>query len=148
MSLKKLLLGEEIHLNDDFFGRIESERTRSKTAKSLDWFFSAKIGNSKQKTEIIAQGNYQGIDTNQKTILKDFVENFDNIYSLKIDSLINSNKKHSKLSNWKADYYVSLINPDLNGSDNDFEIGFMSYKNKNDFFMIQLKNKELKNLQL
>lgn len=144
MNLGKLLFGEKIILQDDFFGAIESDRTRSKTSKSLNWYFSAKIGYSKNQTFIISDGNYLGIKPTQKKILKDFVLNFESKYSIEIYDILNK-EQHLNMEEWKTDYYISTIHPALNDLEDNFEIIFESSNNTYIYMMI-LTNDGLGNL--
>lgn len=151
MSLKEILFGKEITLNDDFFGQIGSDKTRSKTAKSLSWFFKFKISNFKFETDIIAEGNYLGIDPNSKAALVDFISKFEDYYSQILDNLISiDTKKYANLIDWRNKYYISVIHPSLriNSAPANFEIFFQAYDNKNDLFMIELSNKKLDNLEI
>ena len=145
MNLQKWLLGEKMILQDDFFGIIESDRTRNKKAKSLSWYFSAKIWDFKNETSIITEGNYLGIDSMQKEILKDFVLNFGNKYSIQIHDIL-SKEQDIDLEKWKTDYYISTIHPALNELENNFEIVFESYNNDGCIYMMILANSRLNNL--
>lgn len=149
MNLKKIFFGEEIILQDNFFGQIESCKTRSRTAKSLTWFFKFKISDFKFETEIIAEGDYLGINSDSKDALVDFISNFDCHYSQNLNNLIDINPKFEKLRIWKNDYYISVIHPSLSDSPtSNFEIFFQAYNNKNRLFMTELISKNLINLEI
>ena len=145
MSLKRFLFGEKIILIDDFFGKMESQRTRSEAAKSLSWYLYKKIANFKNDTFIIAEGNYLGIDLLTKDFLKEFIVNFEQKYSLEIDKLIAQNDKYSKLKHWRTTHFISLIDPI---DDASFEIEFELYDNEKERFIVEYFNYKLQNLEI
>ncbi|WP_339889903.1 hypothetical protein [uncultured Flavobacterium sp.] len=149
MGILDLLFGEKIIRQDDFFGKIESEKTRKKDiAKSLSWSFNKKIGSFKNETYIILEGNYNNINPSQKVELKYFIENFDSVYSFEVDKLIESESKFSMYKNWRNNYYISFICPLLDSNTN-FEINFepINEKTENGYFSVELINRIVKNIE-
>ena len=122
MNIKEILFGKEITLTDTFFGQIESSKTRSKKAKELSQFFKYRISDFKSDTDIIAEGNYLGINKNQRDILIDFIMNLDSKYSVFLDELIGSDPKMAILTNWRKEYFISVIHPFLSESPYVFEM--------------------------
>jgi len=143
-----MLFGEKLILQDDFFGKIESNKTRSEKAKSLTWYITKRIPDSEIDTEIIAEGNYLGIAPYQKSILIDFITNFENHYSHILTKLIKANKKFSELVNQEQKYNISVIHPSLINPSPSFEVFFQLNQSTKYSFMVELINKELENLEL
>jgi|GEM_PF-2254347 len=147
MSFKKKLFGKKITLIDDFFGRIESNRTRSDAAESLTWCFNIKIANFRDETFVIADGNYLGINSRFKSSLKDFIVNFEQKYSLEIDKLIASDDKYLEFKNWKTTHFISLV-VQTEDSNDSFDFDIESYDNEDDRFSIEFINQKLQNMEI
>lgn len=150
MGILDLLFGEKIMKDDDFFGKIESDNTRKKDiTKSLSWKFNKRIGQFKNETFIILEGDYNNINPTQKIELKKFIENFDSIYSFDVDKLIESDNKFIKFKNWRNEYYIAFISP-LFKSNTNFEINFepIDEKNNDNYFSLDLTNGILKNIKI
>lgn len=150
MGILDIMFGKKIIRYDDFFGKIESDKTRKKdSTKTLSWKLNKRIGQFKKETFIILDGNYDNINSIQRIELKYFIENFDSIYSVELDKLIESNIKFNKFKNWRNEYYLAFICPLLNSNTN-FEINFESIKEKNEdeYFSIEFINRVLKNFDV
>ncbi|ESU25217.1 hypothetical protein FLJC2902T_31570 [Flavobacterium limnosediminis JC2902] len=148
MGILDLLFGKKIIKQDDFFGEMKSDRTRKNDeTKSISWGFNKKIGQFQKETYIILEGNYNNVNPTQKSQLKSFIENFDSIYSLETDKLIESNNKFMKFKNWRNEYYIAFICP-LWGSNTNFEINFepIDEENNDNHFSYELINGVLKNI--
>lgn len=146
MGILDLVFGQKQIRHDDFFGKIESARTRKKDSKkSLSWNFEMKIGEFKKETYIILEGNFMGIDPIQKTELKKFIENFETTYSSEIDKLIQSDNKCTRFKNWRNEYYLAFICP-IFESNTNFEICFeaIDEEKSDDYFNLDLISGMLK----
>ncbi|MDK2772379.1 MAG: hypothetical protein KYX68_09165 [Flavobacterium sp.] len=151
MGILDLILGEKIIIHDDFFGKIESDKTRKKDiTKSLSWKFNKRIGHFKNETFIILEGNFNNINPTQKIELKNFIENFDSFYSFEVDKLIESDNKFIKFRNWRNEYYITFICPLLFDSNTNFEINFepIDEKKNDGAFSVELINRVLKNIEI
>ena len=149
MGLLDLLFGEKIIKNDDFFGRIESSKTRKKDlTKSVSWSLYKKIEPFSKETFLILEGDFNNINSTQKIELQRFIEDFDTVYSFEIDKLIKSKSEFAKFTNWRTDFYISFISP-LCKSNTDFEINFEAVDESNEsYFFIELKKGILKNISI
>ncbi|WP_430401182.1 hypothetical protein [Flavobacterium sp.] len=150
MGILDLILGEKVIKYDDFFGKIESGKTRKKDlTKSLSWRLNKKIGQFKNDTFIILEGNYNNINPTQKVELKNFIENFDSVYSFEVDKMIESDNKYLQFKNWRNEYYITFICP-LFDSNTNFEINFepIDEKKNDGAFSVELINRVLKNIEL
>lgn len=126
MGFLDLLFGEKIIKTDDFFGRIESDKTRKKDlTKTVSWNFNKKIKPFSKDTFFILEGDCNDINSTQKLEVQKFIENFDSWHSFEIDKLLLSNTKFAKFKNWRSDseYYISFIGS-LHNLNTDFEINF------------------------
>lgn len=150
MGILDLILGEKVIKYDDFFGKLESDKTRKKdSTKSLSWRLNKRIGQFKNDTFIILEGNYNNINPTQKIELKIFIENFDSVYTFEVDKMIESDNKFLQFKNWRNEYYITFICP-LYDSNTNFEINFepIDEKKNDGAFSVELINRVLKNIEL
>ena len=149
MGVLDLLFGEKIIKNDDFFGRIESDKTRKKDlSKSVNWNFHKNIKPFNKETFFILDGDFNNINPTQKIELQRFIEDFETVYSFEVDKLIKSKSEFAKFTNWRTDFYISFISP-LPKSNTDFEINFEAVDESNEsYFFIELWNGILKNISI
>jgi hypothetical protein len=148
MWVLDLIFGKNIVKKDDFFGELKSDKTRKKNInKSLTWSFDKRIGQFKKDTYIILEGNYNDINSTQKEQLRSFIDQFDTIYSLEIDKLIESDNTYKLYENWRNEYYLSFISP-LNDSNTSFDLNFepIDEDNHEGYFNIELIRGSLKNI--
>ena len=145
MSIKDFLFGKKILIKDDFFGDLESNRTKKRDDMDLPWYSYYQIGKFSEKTLICADGNYLGINKLEKERLVYFVKNYENEFIPKIDLFFQSDEKFLKLLNtWKSDYYISSIFPnDYPNERLSFDIEFESYKNSKSIFSFELIDRNL-----
>ena len=74
MGFLDLLFGEKIIKTDDFFGRIESDKTRKKDlTKTVNWNFYKKIKPFSKETFFILEGDYNNINSTQKLEVQKFM---------------------------------------------------------------------------
>lgn len=147
MGFLDLLFGEKIIKTDDFFGRIESDKTRKKDlTKTLSWNFYKKIKPFSKETFFILEGDYNYINSTQKLEVQKFIENFDSLHSLEIDKLLLFNTEFAKFKNWRSEYYISFIGS-LHNSNTDFEINLEGLDESNElYFFVELRNGVVKNI--
>lgn len=147
MGFLDLLFGEKIIKTDDFFGRIESDKTRKKDlTKTLSWNFYKKIKPFSKETFFILEGDYNNINSTQKLEVQKFIENFDSLHSLEIDKLLLFNTEFAKFKNWRSEYYISFIGS-LHNSNTDFEINLEGLDESNElYFFVELRNGVVKNI--
>lgn len=147
MGFLDVLFGEKIIKTDDFFGRIESDKTRKKDlTKTLSWNFYKKIKPFSKETFFILEGDYNNINSTQKLEVQKFIENFDSLHSLEIDKLLLFNTEFAKFKNWRSEYYISFIGS-LHNSNTDFEINLEGLDESNElYFFVELRNGVVKNI--
>ena len=144
MRIFDIIFGDKIIINDRFFGKVESERTRKKDlSKEIIWSFDFTIKPFKKDVNIILDGNYNGVNQEQKRELKHFIENWDNVYSIKLDEII-AKKKLKRFKNWRNDYFMEFICPSVESNKIGFEVTFETIdKNDSKYFGFDFLNRQI-----
>lgn len=146
MRLKEVLFGKRIIMDDNYFGRIESEKTRRNgVVEPLSWYIHFKMKCFHKETFIVIEGDHYGINSKYKEDIKYFIENFDNYYSKEIDKIVSITTIKDKFKSWRTDYSLTEIYP-APYDESSFEIVFepVDEKKKGDYVSFDLINRKIK----
>jgi len=145
MRLKEAIFGKRIIMKDNYFGEIESERTRkSGIIEPLSWYIHFKMNCFPKETFIIIEGDHRGINYKHKEDIKYFIENFETYYSKEIDKIASTTTIKDKFQSWRTDYSLTEIYP-TSYEDSSFEIIFESVnEKKKDYISLGLVNRKIK----